>query len=570
MAVIVPGGAEPAAARVAVAPALWKRCIHRITSPQWLGVLYSGLLFAYAIGWSAHQGLVYLGGHEESFGYRYFYSLRWLYGADQAIWLPQGQLVGVFHHAVNLMLTAVGYDPFDEAAFFERANLFVYGAMALVAGFLVVGIYLLLRPVKSRALALGLTLLFLFPLFGWGNNSIHQFIKPDYPSYILVLYVFGAVLARPLLTGCSEVCRRQYVFMGMLAGASVALKLTMIVLPLTLLLFAFLFRRRSQMSVWKALPSIGMAAIATVGITLVGQYLWSVTQLPIILGNIREFVSNASNGGMDILPWLATVFSQDSLTLKAVILFPILLIFVVLAEPSSRVFKFVLAVSPGLSLSLYYYYVRWTTATIFEVLCFCIWVVGLIAIAGYGWSSRLRVLSATRRARLIGAAAGLVVLVWVSSIYVERVEAYTHDSLPGSVDTRKAWDFVSSVRGRHLFLIPGDGPHNPYTVDAAIFKGGWDGWDYETGAFANPLIRKLFPRRDFLSVGTRRSLDLKLKDYDALLYFEPRDEYSTDIPVLERLAKAYERAPGQPADLTGWQLAEICELSRGRLLAFSR
>jgi hypothetical protein len=49
--------------------------------------------------------------NEERGGRRYFYSLRILYSDADRPWLPQGRMAGLTDHAIQLLLTAVGYPP---------------------------------------------------------------------------------------------------------------------------------------------------------------------------------------------------------------------------------------------------------------------------------------------------------------------------------------------------------------------------------------------------------------------------------------------------------------------------
>ena len=65
---------------------------------------------------------------EESTGYRYYHSLRILYGDHERPWLPQAQGVGLTHFAIQLLLAAVGLPP---TLLRPRIDLFAYMATAL-------------------------------------------------------------------------------------------------------------------------------------------------------------------------------------------------------------------------------------------------------------------------------------------------------------------------------------------------------------------------------------------------------------------------------------------------------
>ncbi|MGE3272822.1 MAG: hypothetical protein AB7P40_29060, partial [Chloroflexota bacterium] len=55
------------------------------------------------------HGLSTVGFTEESTGYRYFYSLRYLYTPDERPWIPQGQTMTLVHMLLQLLLTALGF-----------------------------------------------------------------------------------------------------------------------------------------------------------------------------------------------------------------------------------------------------------------------------------------------------------------------------------------------------------------------------------------------------------------------------------------------------------------------------
>src|SRR5687768_2303632 len=73
------------------------------------------------------QGWTLVGRYEESVGYRYFYSLRILYGGEY-VFLPQGQLCDVFYQGLHMLLTMFGLAP---TTLLPRADWFAYLAVIL-------------------------------------------------------------------------------------------------------------------------------------------------------------------------------------------------------------------------------------------------------------------------------------------------------------------------------------------------------------------------------------------------------------------------------------------------------
>src|SRR5437899_12691834 len=90
------------------------------------GTLMAGSLLALLAILATHH-LTLTGMTEESTGYRYFYTLRMLYGRGERPWLPQGQLPGLTHLLIQAGLTLSGFSP---TSLFPRIDLFAYLAAA--------------------------------------------------------------------------------------------------------------------------------------------------------------------------------------------------------------------------------------------------------------------------------------------------------------------------------------------------------------------------------------------------------------------------------------------------------
>src|SRR6187431_3540553 len=120
-----------------------------------------------------------IGMTEESTGYRYFYSLRYLYTDNERPWVPQGQAMTIVHMAVQLLLTAVGYSPIELR---PRMDLFVVSMVALphiATAVALVWAVLPLRSLLARLAVVGTLLL--VSLGGTGAWDRHLLL-PDYYS----------------------------------------------------------------------------------------------------------------------------------------------------------------------------------------------------------------------------------------------------------------------------------------------------------------------------------------------------------------------------------------------------
>ncbi len=126
----------------------------------------------------------------ESLGYRFFYSMRLLSGPDQGAWLPQGQLLTILQHGINLFLLP----SMDASIASLRAalNIFAYWSIGLVNLFMV-AIFVMAALARSitwqdRTL---LTIVAFAPLYGQAATMTWA-LWPDY--LLLNVYLTAAAL----------------------------------------------------------------------------------------------------------------------------------------------------------------------------------------------------------------------------------------------------------------------------------------------------------------------------------------------------------------------------------------
>src|SRR5215471_3872837 len=130
------------------------------------------------------HGLTLTGITEESTGYRYFYTLRMLYGHGERPWLPQGQLPGLSHIAIQVGLTLAGLSP---TSLFPRIDLFAYSAAALphvlaLGAFVWMGAVL---PPESYLSVAGIAALtFLGGRATLSESSNYPLVQPDYMTWV--------------------------------------------------------------------------------------------------------------------------------------------------------------------------------------------------------------------------------------------------------------------------------------------------------------------------------------------------------------------------------------------------
>jgi hypothetical protein len=186
----------------------------------------------------ASNGLSLVGLTEESTGYRYFYSLRILYTPDERPWIPQGQLVGLVHIGVQLLLTALGYAPTQLQ---PRIDLFAYIAAALphlATGAALTWAVLGLRSLGARlAVAAGLFTVAL----DLSLTSGYHLLLPDYASWIHTLTMISLGCCLRLSVAGAQIGWRWTLGLGLFTGACLGVKVTVVTLaaaPVLLLLLA--------------------------------------------------------------------------------------------------------------------------------------------------------------------------------------------------------------------------------------------------------------------------------------------------------------------------------------------
>lgn len=165
---------------------------------------------------------------EESIGFRYFHSLRIAYGHEYP-WLPQGQLPGIFHIALQKIITCLGH-PISEI--FPRVNIF--SNIATIFPLITAGCihFWAIKPIKhpyfQAFFTFTLIAIFFSPRFqdGW-------MLLPDYHIWIVSLSILGAGWALRLLKPDTPliITNKSYILLGIYAGVCLGVKITLITYP---------------------------------------------------------------------------------------------------------------------------------------------------------------------------------------------------------------------------------------------------------------------------------------------------------------------------------------------------
>src|SRR5262245_1014031 len=234
----------------------------------WLGLsamlLALGLLAPLIILGSHHLTLT--GMTEESSGYRYFYSLRNLYGHGEHPWLPQGQLPGLSHMLIQVGLTLAGLPP---TSLFPRIDFFTYIAAALPHLFAVAAFVWMAAamPTLGSAAAAGLLVL---TLLTTRSLSGYALVLPDYLAWVEpVAFVTGGWLLR-LASSDGQQKRISDVHLGLFAGLCLSIKPTYVVFVVPIVVWMALTVR----PVWRMLVALTSSAVIAVATWIVVLYVY--------------------------------------------------------------------------------------------------------------------------------------------------------------------------------------------------------------------------------------------------------------------------------------------------------
>ena len=461
-------------------------------------ILLAGGLLSPLIILGAHR-FTLTGMAEESTGYRYFYSLRNLYGQGEHPWLPQGQFPGLTHVLLQVGLTLAGFSP---TQLFPRIDLFAYSAAALPHLFAVAAFIWMARagamPGISSAAVSGLVVLTFLSI---GSPPGYTLVLPDYLSWAEPVALITAGWLLRLDAERDRPKWRSDVRLGVFAGLCLSIKPTYVVFVVPIAVWTVLTIR----PIWRALVTLLSAAVIAVATWITVLYLYNLGDISATLSHfirLNTFVSGISPT-TSLYAWLTRPALWMTFTpTSAAVLMPIVLALSVAFLPGKSLSGGLLA---GSVLSLYVAYRRSENQTLVEVngyfvTAVIVWsaaVAGpvLNAIRARWWPAIVRVFMILVTAALWVLAAGQVQLAAISLLPVF-----------GTADAgaRELSQCLAARTGRTLFLIP-DNNYRPTTVDSAIFKGGSDIDRYYWGA--SPYVRDMFPDRGYLVGATSGAID---------------------------------------------------------------
>jgi hypothetical protein len=433
-------------------------------------------------------GLIYREGvnlvafFEEPLGYRYFYSLRIIFGKE-APFIPQGHVPGLLHHIANVALLRSG---FPASNIHGRPEVFLL--LAVITGLTALGIALyhalgIFQTTSARALFAAVTL----AIFTSHDASALWYLSPDYHIWIAVLALAILPWASRLALAAPDRPVRDAIGLGILAGVAAGIKISCVVYPATLGLLWFIRTtgiRERFIGVALAIP-LACSVLAA----LVWTYYLGQIHLAAYFADLRLFVQSQASG----MPGTAqdwASFSGKFLRLP----FTHHLWLVPFAAVISLVFavfnyrsRWLLALIPGAYAVLYFQYIRDYSVTAVETLIFGLFMVALVAVAVRQETPLQRLSKKARPYIYAGSLAITVACIWDISRFVATFIPAYRDIVRANAEIERR---VARIPGPVLMFSAAN-EYRLISIYSSICKGGTDIFDSRWGV--SGYVARTFP-----------------------------------------------------------------------------
>jgi hypothetical protein len=482
------------------------------------------------------NGLSTVGLTEESTGYRYFYSLRVLYTADERPWVPQGQVMTLVHMALQLLITAAGY-PIIQLT--PRMEIFaVIGACAAHLGSAIAA-YWGLAPISKLWGRLAAVAVLTMAAFDSSLSRGYYFLVPDYHPWIFaVAFVsLGCTLRLAQVPWSGRSVPRWTLGLGLLAGVVVSLKVTLIVfaVPSVLLLLAQTKGRQSTLAAYVVIGAV--IGVLTGGLFVLTTWL---SYRGDVGATMRYFTLLAAFGsdiraepGPGFVAWYLSRLTQPQATWVVYVTLSAPLIMAA-SLPFAGPRLVTAACLPAFVISQMLLWKRDEPSTFVEVflyayLALVTWVIAVVApevtrAVQRAAISTQRANFATwhvRAGQLVLCALCLVVTVYAALPPVRSLLP----SFREATEAQRELDALTDLGPGRVAILTLANAARPLTRDSAIYKGGTN--IGETGLWgASPFVASLVPYRHYFvpSAGLETPINLASFTYVLFVSREPRGQ----------------------------------------------
>lgn len=479
------------------------------------GAIVILLLIPWPLWLLLSQGFTITGFAEESTGYRYFYSLRLLYGDHERPLLPQGHLVGLIHMGIQVLLTVLGYPP---TQLFPRVDIWAYTAALLPFAATAAAYVWAVRPLPGPG-RLGVALLLLVDIYQIRTSTFWHLLQPDYYTWVHAVAMLTIGLLLRLAERAAPVRLRDAVVAGLFAGACLSVKVTWVTFPLavTVLLLArtvwpvggdtapprTMSIRALVQSLLRAVGFAGVIAGLAVAVffsVLLVYHQFDVAAVQEHLDQQSRFLGQAAmpRSFEDWFSQQMLAWPPDVLALGAAA--PAVLAVSVLALPRRWVS---FALLPSAVAAILVAFQRSYTPTYVEtssygMVVMVAWAATVLLpfIREIGVSCKLSSPRALLVSRMVGGF-GVAALLFTSPIreMVAAPPRLLASFAASTALTHRIEHFVNDSPGKTAFFILNN-LHRPLTIHTALAKGGGSSvFDVTWGN--SPLLNRMFPNEAF-------------------------------------------------------------------------
>ncbi len=413
---------------------------------------------------------------EESAGYRYFYSLRYAFG-HEIVWLPQGQIVTLYHSILQSMLTFLGL---PNEQLLPRVWYFCVAVNILPIFLSWMALVQLSSQFECKIWSLLLMTFFVFLMSSNGlPGGASWLLLPDYHIWVLPLTIYSASLL--LLDDKDPELDKpnlRYIKYGVLIGLSASVKITFVLIPISVLLVDLFSRPRSVLQTTKLLlVSFLISLVITLSIFYIMVHCISLAEFWKYLQQNIAF-SIQGNGGMSAV-------SFKEIFIESWFVFLLIIIFSVYACVSQR--KLIGVAVVGF---LYTCFIirRFYSHSFIEYHAYALIPLALIV---YLLSSH-RSMDEYKQVKLLPYA--IVVLLFFATMPHFNFKKIHDIQEHHRMISRAASNFHDALQKgpSPVWILTSDNSYRPYTIESALCKGGMNINSIHWG-IDSPYIAALFP-----------------------------------------------------------------------------
>ncbi len=449
-----------------------------------------------------HLSLVGMG--EESVGYRYFYSLRILYGENETPFLPQGHFLTLMHMALQRFLTWFGFSISDLAM---RTEVFSYVSCEIPLVVIFFSFNWAVRPIKEFFIKLIFALALIATAFNLRSGGGFHLLIPDYYIWSLPIGIVGfGLCTRQLLQ--PTYLRQRWVSLACYAAICFTMKITYMVMPLTLGIYVILnssIKESIDLAIKTIFTSFALAFVILI------LYYKGNSFAALHHFNLFDYYQYSESSGLSYSLWLKNILfghSLDSSTLAAVLPYILTISFMVRVQWKLSLALLIPAILSCMVVIQRPYPPTLVEFSNFGVILFAIWLYSI-------YSNRKLKFFQFDNKIILGfklLIAGLMILFTIVSVNTS-IQMYLPQYKLSSDAQKKLHNYLGTIHGKTMYIIVNN-QYRPTTIDSAIFKGGLD---VDTNQWPqSALINSFVPDRSYIVQD--KNLSLEISDFNKIVF----------------------------------------------------